>query len=76
VTEGGCRSGAVRRALAAEPLELCVCRCRERRARRRTVSMKGCSLHRPPDLAGAAHIWTASRMPRVTIPDAAPQHDG
>jgi hypothetical protein len=125
LTEGGCQCGVVRYAVAAKPLELYVCHCRECRAQPAsafgvsviysaaalaltrgatkiwsrptasggtldchfcadcgtrpwhatpdapTILVKGGSL----DLAGAAHIWTASRMPGVSIPDAAPSFE-
>jgi hypothetical protein len=38
-------------------------------ARDLTVSVKGGSLDEPPDLSGAAHIWTSRAMHGVMIPD-------
>jgi len=38
-----------------------------------TVSVKGGSLDVPPDLAGAAHIWTSRKLAGVVIPADAPQ---
>lgn len=34
-----------------------------------TLNIKGGSLDDPPDLSAAMHIWTASRLPGVLIPD-------
>jgi hypothetical protein len=38
-----------------------------------TVSVKGGSFDVPPDLAGAAHIWTSRKLAGVVIPADAPQ---
>jgi hypothetical protein len=38
-----------------------------------TLSVKGGSLDTPPDLTGAAHIWTRQRLPGVPIPPDTPQ---
>jgi hypothetical protein len=36
-----------------------------------TVTVKGGSLDRPVDLAGAVHIWTSRKLPGVVIPEGA-----
>ena len=38
-----------------------------------TISVKGGSLDRPPDLTSAFHIWTSRRLPGLAIPDGATQ---
>lgn len=35
------------------------------------LSIKGGSLDTPPDLSGVTHIWTASKLPGVVIPEGA-----
>ena len=35
------------------------------------LSVKGGTLDNPPDLAAAVHIWTASRLAGVAVPEAA-----
>jgi hypothetical protein len=35
--------------------------------------VKGGSLDVPPDLTGAAHIWTSRKLPGVAIPPDSPQ---
>jgi len=37
-------------------------------AREPTVSVKGGSLDRPPDLSGAMHIWVSRKLAGVVIP--------
>ena len=39
----------------------------------RAVSIKGGSLDEPVDISEAVHIWTASKLPGVVIPDGARQ---
>jgi len=34
-----------------------------------TLSVKGGSFDDPPDMTGAKHIWTASKMPGIEIPE-------
>ena len=38
-----------------------------------TVSVKGGSLDRPPDLTHAVHTWVSRKLPGVTIPEGAAQ---
>lgn len=38
------------------------------------LSIKGGSLDEPVDLSGAAHIWVASKLPGVAIPENATQY--
>ena len=38
-----------------------------------TLNIKGGTLDAAPDLSGAIHIWTRSRLPGVVIPDSAVQ---
>lgn len=45
------------------------------RERLDTVSLKGGSLDRPPDLTNAAHIWVGRKLPGVAIPAGAERHD-
>jgi hypothetical protein len=40
------------------------------------ISVKGGSFDRPVDVTDAAHIWTASRLPGILIPNHAPQFPG
>jgi hypothetical protein len=40
------------------------------------LSVKGGSLDAPPDLTGAAHIWTSRKLAGVAIPPDAPQFPG
>lgn len=41
-----------------------------------TVSVKGGSLDRPPELDSAVHIWTSRKLPGVVIPAGARQYPG
>ena len=40
------------------------------------ISIKGGSLNAPPDLTGAAHIWTRRKLAGVCIPEGAVQYSG
>ena len=40
---------------------------------RDTISVKGGSLDEPPDLTGATHIWTRSKLAGVVVPSDATQ---
>ena len=42
----------------------------------RILSVKGGTLDDPPDLSRAAHIWTASKLPGVLVPEGAPSFPG
>lgn len=120
---GGCQCGAVRYAVAAEPVAVYVCHCRECQKQSAsafgisvelpmgvlrleqgeigtwtraadsgrllecmfctrcgsrlwhasaglgTISVKGGSLDRPPDLSSAIHIWTSRKLAGVIIPE-------
>lgn len=41
-----------------------------------TLTVKAGSLDSPPDLGSAVHIWTARRLPGVTIPEGTKQFSG